>query len=281
VIGQAAERIYTVQWLKDHGPQIAIILVLAVVVSWLGNLAVRRVRRRLESGPTGTQTGEMMALQRSVTLTSVMVTAVRIVVWTLAVLLILGELGINLGPLLAGAGIVGVALGFGAQSLVRDFLAGFFILFENQYLVGEQVEISAVGGTVRGRVEVLTFRTTWIRDQDGRIAAIPNGNVQVMSNLSRGTGRITIDVTVPVTKDTERLQHELEEFCGELSRDPGLGRLVSWGPASLGANPDGQGSVVLSVEVETRPSRREEVEREVRKRIGLRFPPPPAAAVPD
>src|SRR5919109_203804 len=134
--------LYTVDWLKEHGPRIGVLLALAALVSWLGRAIVRRFRRRLEGGSGSIGLTTAVSLHRTTTL--------------------------------AGAGVVGIALGFGAQSLVKDFLAGFFILFENQFGVGESVEISATGGTVTGRVEALTLRSTAVREDDGTVSVVPN-----------------------------------------------------------------------------------------------------------
>jgi small conductance mechanosensitive channel len=174
--------LFTLDWLKTHGVRIAIIVALALLASKLGSIAARRFRRRLERTTDGVPPP---SLYRTATLANTVVYVLRIAVWTVAVLMVLGELGFDLGPLLAGAGIAGIALGFGAQSLVRDFLAGFFILLEDQFGVGEAVELSVVGGTVTGRVESLTLRTTSVRTEDGTVSVIPNGNIQVASNRSR------------------------------------------------------------------------------------------------
>src|SRR5437879_3248145 len=128
----------TPDWLRTNGVRILVVVLLAVAVSRLGTVAICRMRRRLESAPTATGA---INLRRTTTIMGIMTNVFRIVIWTIVTFLILGEIGIDLGPLIAGAGIVGVALGFGAQSLVRDFLAGFFILLENQFTVGDAIEV--------------------------------------------------------------------------------------------------------------------------------------------
>ena len=258
----------TLEWLRTNGVRIGIILVLAVGLSWLGSAAIRRFRRRLEGPADQTQP---LTLQRTATLVATLAYLIRIVVWSLAFLLILGQLGLDLAPLIAGAGIAGLALGFGAQSLVKDFLAGFFILMENQYAVGEFVEISAVGGLVQGRVEEITLRTTAIRAPDGTLSTVPNGNVQVASNKSRGLGRFTLEIDVPAGQDPEEAALRLAHVCEELRHDAEVRRFASWGPESLGLQMDGKGNAVLVVAVETKPSRRGEVERLLRLRLGTLF----------
>src|SRR5881396_2035047 len=136
----------TVDWLKTNGVRIALVILLAFAVSRLGTVAIRRMQRRLEGAPSATGA---VNLRRTTTLVTTLTSAFRVAVWTIVVLLVLGQVGLDIGPLIAGAGIVGVALGFGAQSLVRDFLSGFFILLENQFTVGDHVELTSDVSAVR------------------------------------------------------------------------------------------------------------------------------------
>ncbi|HXF56126.1 MAG TPA: mechanosensitive ion channel family protein [Actinomycetota bacterium] len=261
------EAFLSLVWLRTHGVRIGVVLLLAVLLSGLGGLGVRRVRKRLEGPVDATR---QVNLKRAATLTAIMANVVRVVVWTVAILTILAEVGINLGPLLAGAGIAGVALGFGAQSLVRDFLAGFFVLLEDQFAVGDYVEISAVGGTVRGRVEALTLRTTAIRQDDGTLTVVPNGGMQVVSNKSRGQGRVTVEVRIPREEDPGEVERRLDELLEELQRSPEVRRLVSAGPWKVAVEPVDE-EVSIRVAGETRPYRREQVEQELARRIRQAF----------
>jgi moderate conductance mechanosensitive channel len=255
-------------WLLSHGLRIVVILAAAIVVLALSRLAVRRMQRRLEGAEGAT---EELSLQRAATLTHAVSYMVRILVWTLAILLILGEFDIQLGPLLAGAGIAGVALGFGAQSLVRDFLSGFFILLENQFGVGERITVSVAGKEVTGKVESLSLRITAIRAFDGTLNIIPNGNVLVVGNHSRGWARAIVDVNVAYTEDLDRVRGVLDELFGELREDADLRRLFFSGPEVLGVEGVGDKDVTLRVTAEVRPTRRGELERLLRQRIKERF----------
>jgi small conductance mechanosensitive channel len=267
-------------WLRGHGVRIALVLVLAAVVSRTGALAVRRVRRRLEGSPTQTIAAN---IQRAATLTSTMAYAVRVVVWTFAVLMVLGELGLNLAPLLAGASIAGVALGFGAQSVVRDFLAGFFLLMEDQFGVGDVVELAIGSGTepIAGRVENLTLRSTAVRAKDGTIAIAGNGSILTVQNKSRGRGQVTVDVTVPGSHHILDVERRLDEVVDELRQDRDLQRVVSSGPDPLAVEPTTGGEMVVSIAAETRPARRQEVEDQLRRRLRRRMIPFPQQAGSD
>jgi moderate conductance mechanosensitive channel len=255
-------------WLLSHGIRIGAILLAALVVLALSRLAVRRMQRRLEGAETATQE---LNLQRTATLTHAVSYVVKVLVWTLTVLLLLAEFDIQLGPLLAGAGIAGVALGFGAQSLVRDFLSGFFILLENQFGIGERVTIMVAGKETTGKVENLSLRTTELRAFDGTLNVIPNGNIELIGNHSRGWARAIVDVSVAYTEDLDRVRGVLEELFRELREDPGLEGAFSSGPEVLGVEGVGEKDVTLRITAEVRPTRRSDLERLLRQRIKQRF----------
>src|SRR5205085_1246118 len=201
--------------------------------------------------------------------------AMRVVVWTVAVLLVLGQFGVDLGPLIAGAGIVGVALGFGAQSMVRDFLSGFFILLENQFTVGDAVGLATDIGGLKpsGRVEALTLRTTAVRGEDGTLYVIPNGNLHVVANRSRGQARVTVEVRIPHGEDLEEVRRLLDSLCSELRADDRIASRLFSGPDVAGVDQVSGDTVLLRMTAETSPSRAEELKREIEVRIEQRFAP--------
>jgi moderate conductance mechanosensitive channel len=174
------------EWLLSHGIRIAVIVLGTFALLALAGLAVGRMQRRLEGAESETQE---LNLQRAATLTHAVSYVLKVAVWTLALLLLLGEFDLDIGPLIAGAGIAGVALGFGAQSVVKDFLSGFFFLLEDQFSVGNQVTFIAAGKELEGRVEALSLRITELRDEAGTLHIIPNGNIEVVGNRSRTRSR--------------------------------------------------------------------------------------------
>jgi moderate conductance mechanosensitive channel len=254
--------------LVHHGVKIAVIVALALLFLVISRLAVRRMQRRLEGVDSVTQE---LDLQRSATLTQAVSYVVRMVVWTVAVLLVLGELGISLGPLIAGAGIAGVALGFGAQSLVRDYLSGFFILLENQFGVGDGIEVMVSGQMIAGKVEAVSLRITELRAYDGTLHVVPNGNILLVSNKSKGWARVIVDVPVAFGEDLDRVRNVLEELFAEMKDEERLRDAFFTGPEMLGVERLGGTDVVVRVLGETRPSRRGDLERELRARIRKRF----------
>jgi moderate conductance mechanosensitive channel len=258
----------TRDWLLSHGIRIGLIALIAFLVLWLARVAVRRMQRRLEGVESATQE---LNLQRAATVTQALSYVIRILVIAVALLLILGEFDINLGPLLAGAGIVGVALGFGAQALVRDFLSGFFILLENQFGVGDAITVNVQGQLVTGKVEALSLRTTDIRSFDGTLHTVPNGNILYTGNKSKGWARAIVDVSVAYGENPDRVRGVLDELFEELRSDEKLKGWFFDGPSVLGVERLGQNDVVLRVVAETRPSKKADVERVLRQRIKQRF----------
>jgi moderate conductance mechanosensitive channel len=258
----------TRDWLIVHGPRIGVILLVAFGLHIASRLAVRRVRRRLEGKPDRTQA---LAFQRVATIVQALSSVARVVIWTVALLTILGEFKINLGPLIAGAGIVGIALGFGAQSLVRDFLSGFFILLENQFGVGNFIEVRTNTGVLTGTVESLSMRVTALRAFDGTLYVIPNGIIEGIGNKSRGWGRAIVDISVSRTEDLDRVRRILDEVGEQIYNDTDIQASLLSRPTVLGVEDVRANAAVFRVVADTRSSRRWDIERELRRRIQLRL----------
>lgn len=255
-------------WWMETGLPILITVAVAVAVSVVLRVVVGRFRHKLEQAPSPSKAGN---LQRAATLAHALSDTVVVIVWTIAVLIALGYLHVNLAPLIASAGIAGVALGFGAQSVVRDGLTGFFILLENQFGVGDSVEVRTTANPVAGRVEWFTLRATALRAYDGTLNIVPNGNIQVVSNRSRGWARAIVDARVPYGRDLEQARGLLEELFDELRQEAQVKEWVMDGPTVLGVETAADGVVAIRVVAETRPQRRADVERLLRERIAQRL----------
>ncbi|MBA3364122.1 MAG: mechanosensitive ion channel family protein [Actinobacteria bacterium] len=255
-------------WFAESWVRIVIILAAAVLVTLISRLVVNRFRKKLEGTSSVTQE---LNLQRATTLTGALSTALIVGIWALAILMALGELGQNIAPLLASAGVAGVALGFGAQSLVKDTLSGFFILLENQFGVGDNLEVQTPSNKVTGRVESLTLRVTSIRAFDGALHFVPNGNIVVASNRSKGWARAIIDVRTAYDEDVEHLRSVLEELFEELKGDRTLSGWIHEAPSVLGVERMGHDALVMRVIADTRPSKVMDVERLLRERISRRL----------
>jgi small conductance mechanosensitive channel len=176
---------------------------------------------------------------------------------------ILALLGINLGPLLASAGIAGLAIGFGAQTLVKDVINGFFILLENQYDIGDNIRVAGVKGTV----EAMNMRSTVLRDEDGTIHIIPNSEIKIVSNATRDWSQLTLRVTVAYSEPSERILKLLQEVGEELRHDPAYADDIVSDIEVPGIDRVGNGEVEYLIQVKTRPNQQHRVSRELRRRI--------------
>ena len=201
--------------------------------------------------------------QRAETIGALVRSVVTIVIWSIALLTVLEILGINLGPLIAGAGIAGVALGFGAQSLVRDFLSGMFMLMEDQYGVGDVIDTGVATGTVEG----VSLRTTRLRDVDGVVWHVPNGTILRIGNKSQQWSRAVVDVPVAFQADTGTASEVIRDVAQQVWHDPEYASIILAEPTVLGVESLGPGRVVIRVVVRTRPQEQWRVERELRVRI--------------
>jgi small conductance mechanosensitive channel len=203
--------------------------------------------------------------QRAETIGAVVRSVVSITIWSIAVLTVLEILGINLGPLLAGAGIAGIALGFGAQSLVKDFLSGMFMLMEDQYGVGDVIDVGVATGTVEG----VSLRTTRLRDVDGVVWHVPNGSIARVGNKSQQWSRAVVDVPVAFQADIAAATEVIRAETDEVWHDPAFASVILAEPTVLGIESLEPGRVVIRIVVRTRPQEQWRVERELRTRIKI------------
>ena len=248
-------------WFVAKPLTIAIVLVLAIVANRLTTRAIRRFVRGVETaaGPNAAA----RVTQRAETIGLVLRSVARIAIFALALTTILGELGVELGPLIAGAGIAGVALGFGAQSLVKDFLSGMFMLIEDQFGVGDVID----AGDAVGTVEAVSLRTTRIRSVEGTLWHVPNGSIARVGNKSQEWSRALLDIEVAYDTDLRKAQAIIkrtadevwadETFAGSILEEPEV-----WGVESLGAS-----GIVIRLVLKTRPSDQWKVMRVLRQRI--------------
>jgi small conductance mechanosensitive channel len=200
---------------------------------------------------------------------------------------LLAAFGVPLGPLFASAGVAGVALGFGAQTLVKDTLAGLFIALEGQFDVGDVIDLQTEGGQVSGTIERLTLRITSVRQYDGTLSIVPNGAIQVTSNKTRGWGRAIVDVRVALSEDPDRVRNSLEGLLHDLAEEEPLRSWLREAPSVLGIVQLTDIAQVVRVVAQTTPGNRLEAERFLRERVtariteqGIKVPPVPGAIAP-
>src|ERR1700754_1081825 len=269
------------EFLVDTPLKIVVILVLAFVANRVARKGMKRALRTLQSGAVQERLGSFRAApphallattehslraeQRIEALASVLRSLLTFVIYAVALFMILGEVGIELGPLLAGAGIIGVALGFGSQSLVKDFLSGVFILIEDQFGVGDIVNLD---NETSGTVEAVSLRTTRLRSVDGTVWHVPNGEIRRVGNQSQHWSRALIDIEVAYETDLEHAQSVIASVAHEIASTDNdvLDEPEVWGVEALGAN-----GVMIRLVVKTRPSEQYRVSRELRARLKAAF----------
>ena len=203
------------------------------------------------------------AQQRAATIGDALASLAKAVIWSIALLLILDDLGVNLAPLLAGAGIAGVAIGFGAQSLVKDFISGLFILVEDQYGVGDVVSVNDATGTV----EDVNLRVTRLRGMDGTVFFVPNGEIRKVGNSSMEWSRTLIDVTVSADADLSSVQAAIADEAGQFAGDPQDRDKVLEAPQVWGVQSMTSEGLTIRLTVKTGPREQWAVARDLRLRL--------------
>jgi small conductance mechanosensitive channel len=225
----------------------------------LRNLAIRRADRAAEQAERGRQ--------RAQTLGTVLRSIASLVIYTIATVMALGEFDINLGPLIASAGILGIAIGFGAQSLVKDFLSGIFMLIEDQYGVGDIVDV----GEAAGVVEEVKLRTTKIRDVHGTLWHIPNGEIRRVANKSQEWARTVLDIEVAYDTDLNQAMTVIKEVADSLWEDALENATILEEPEIWGVERFGADSIAIRLVLKVEPAEQWSTGREVRRRLKLAF----------
>lgn len=203
------------------------------------------------------------AKQRVRTIGSILRSATTVVILTFAVLMALGEFDVNLGPLIAGAGIAGIALGFGAQSIVQDFLAGFFMLIEDQYAVGDIVDVGEASGVVEG----MGLRTTRLRDVNGTLWYVPNGQIQRVANKSQQWARAVLDIEVAYDTDIDLARRVIKETADSVWQEHLPKATIIEEPEIWGVEMFGESAIAIRLVVKTEPGEQFSTAREIRGRL--------------
>jgi small conductance mechanosensitive channel len=246
-------------YLIDVAVDIAGVLVGALILWLVIRLIAQRIERWGEDGRAEMQTAREQRAKTSAKLFRSVGRAVLIIV---TVLLVLGQLGFNIGPLLASAGVVGLAVSFGSQSLVRDFVTGFFLQLEHQFALGDVVRIGAAEGTV----ENVTLRLVYLRDATGALHIIPNGQITQVTNLTRAWGRVAVDIEV-AWRDADRAERAVTKAATGLGSDAAWADALLDPPRVVGIEKIGGGAITLRTIARVDPYRRDDVARDLRLRI--------------
>jgi small conductance mechanosensitive channel len=252
------EQIYT--FLITSGLQILVIVLITFVARWLLRWLTRHLMIRIQN-LDGIEDSELD--RRTATIFRLVYSAGLFVIFTTALLMVLDIMAIDITPILASLGVLGLAIGLGVQTLVKDVVSGIFILTENQYLVGDAIEVNGLGGTV----ETITIRSTKVRDLYGTLHTIPNGDIRTVSNKTRHWSRAVVDVGIAYEADVAQSLQTMREVGTMLRQDMIIGALMIDDPEVTGVEGLDDWAIRLRLLVKTLPGQQFEVQRQIRQHI--------------
>jgi small-conductance mechanosensitive channel len=253
-----------IHWFATHGVRIVLILVLALLSTKVISYVTKRIEGTVEDDDPNTLSERE---KRAATLGRIIRHTWIILVAVIAVMMVISEAGIKIGPMLAGLGIAGLAIGFGAQTLVKDVINGFFILFENNFRVGDVLKV----GSVSGLVESMSLRVTVLRDLEGKVHVIPNGSIDIVTNMTKEWSRVVLVVGVAYKENVDQVMDLLKEIGTDLYEDPKFKPFIMEPLEVLGLDNFGDSSIDIKVIMKTQPLRQWAVGRELRRRIKNTF----------
>jgi len=242
------------------------VLILAFIISFVSSRLIEQLVRRVIKSK-GTRSDKQAEVKRENTLIKIFSKTAHITVWIVAALMILAEFGIEIGPLLAAAGVAGLAFGFGGQYLIRDLIAGTFIIVENQYRVGD---VACFDGTC-GLVEDISMRMTTLRDLDGTVHHVPHGEIKKVSNLTKGFSRVNLNVRISYNADLEHVITVVNAVGEELAKDPEWMPFILSAPQFLRVDEFADSAIVIKILGDTEPLKQWDVTGELRKRLKIAF----------
>jgi small conductance mechanosensitive channel len=258
----------TATWAIAVVPSVLLILILALVGLRILSVTMRRTRKLMVERMKGSRKTDAQEREKRIdTLVGILGSSLRIVLWLMIGMLILRRLGIDIAPLIAGAGIAGLAVGFGAQELVRDVISGFFMLFENQVRSGDVAVVNGTGGLV----EHVGLRTIVLRDLSGVVHVFQNGKVNTLSNMTKEWSAMVFDIGVAYKEDTDKVVGVMEQVAEELRADQKLGPQILEPMEIMGVDAFGDSAVVVRGRIKTKPSQQWAVGREYRRRLKKAF----------
>ncbi len=258
-----------VDWQDIIFATLRILLILAL--GWLVSLVARTALGRFESRliEQGRMQGDITseAAKRAETLVRLLRQGVSIMIWLVAMLVVLNELGVSIGPILASAGVAGLAVGFGAQNLVRDVISGFFLILENQVRIGDVAVVNGTGGLV----ERINFRTLVLRDLSGIVHVFPNGSITTLANMTKEWSAYVFEIGVAYKENTDRVIEVMRVVADELQQDSQFGPLILDKIEIFGVDQLADSAVIIKGRIKTRPIKQWDVGREFLRRIKLAF----------
>lgn len=252
-------------WLLTHGIRIILIIIMAYLINFVARRIITRLVR--VSVTIDRHQSEHAELMREETLIQIFTWSMRVMLVLIVGMLTLNEIGLSIGPLIAGAGILGLAIGFGGQYLIRDFFTGFFMIIENQYRIGDVVNLDQTSGLV----ENISLRMTTLRDLDGTVHYVPHGDIKRVANLSMDFARINLNVRVTYATQLEKAIEVINQTGNELAEDPLWKPFIIKAPQFLRVDDFLETGIALKILGETVPLKQWDITGELRKRIKVAF----------
>ena len=253
-------------WFMDTGIRIIAIIVVAIILFFICRIVIPSIMKRMITHRMlGEEETEIK--KRTDTLSAILVKIVGIIIAIIAIITILPEFGVNIATLIAGIGVGGLAIAFAAQNLVRDFITGFFIILEDQYRVGDVVTIAGVSGSV----EEIVLRRTVLRDVSANVHSIPNGHVDVSTNMTKKFSRINFNISVGYGEDLQKVMETVNAVCKEMVEDEKWKDDFISTPSAIRVDNLGDSGVDIRIMGDTKPSRQWELTGELRLRLKMAF----------
>lgn len=252
-------------WILTHGIRIFLVFIFAWILYRYINIVIRKIV--LMSMVSDADKNSEAERKRKDTLTRIFSWVTRILILTMAILIILQEVGVPIGPILAGAGILGLALGFGGQYLIRDLISGFFIILENQYRIGDVVNLDGTSGLV----EDISLRLTTLRDLDGNVHHVPHGEIKRVSNLSKYFSRVNLNIGIAYHSKLDHVIEVVNKIGNEMAEDPIWKEHILKAPQFLRIDNFADSAIEIKIIGETPAHKKWDVTGELRKRIKLAF----------
>ncbi len=253
--------------IAQAGAKIALILVLGLIAMRFIRLGIQHLEALIARTGKSAGADAETTRKRAATLTGILRTIVVTLIWGVIIVEVLQQVGLDIRPILAGAGILGLAVGFGAQNLVRDLISGFFIILEDQIRIGDVAIINGTGGLV----EAITFRTITLRDFSGVVHMFPNGTITTLSNMTKEWSAFVLDMGVAYKEETDRVVEVMRRVGEDLRADPAFGDKFVAPIEIIGVDNFADSAVVIRIRIKTRPLEQWNVGREYRRRLKIAF----------
>jgi len=255
-------------WAIKEFPGIIIMVIALLIILRVARFSISRLKKALiRKAEKDEKVDESEAEKRIDTLTGILLGAVRVVLYTVFIIMLLGKFGIDIGPLLASAGILGLAVGFGAQELVRDYISGFFILLEDQLRAGDVAIINGTGGLV----ENIELRTISLRDFSGTVHIFQNGKISSLSNMTKDWSAMVFDIGVAYKENVDQVMEIMKQVGYELQNDYGFGPDIIEPIEVFGLDSFGDSALVIKARLKTKPIQQWTIGREYRRRLKIAF----------